>query len=108
MMYLDDYVCLGKGLCGSLFVFTRKFEEKAERDYRRWGIGGLVIVIMFLIVFGFGIFGVYEFRMMSYMLYLVMVVFVLVIFFVMAYILRDGGIVVEDVDFDDDVGELSE
>lgn len=106
--YLDDHVRLGKGSRGSLFVFTRKSEEKAERDHRRWGIGGLAIAIMLLTALGLGIFGVHELRTTSHTLYSVTVVLASAISLAMAYILRDGGIVAEDADLDDDVGELSE
>ena len=89
-------------------MFTRKSEEKAERDHRRWGIGGLAIAIMLLTALGLGIFGVHELRTTSHTLYSVTVVLASAISLAMAYILRDGGIVAEDADLDDDVGELSE
>ena len=38
--YVDDAIRLGKGSRGSLFVFTRKTPERAERDRARWRVGG--------------------------------------------------------------------
>lgn len=98
--YLDDHVRLGKGSRGSLFVFTKKSAERAERDHRRWRVGGLAIAIMLLTALGLGIFGVHQLRTTNRALYSATVIAASLISLAMAYILRDGGIVAEDADLD--------
>jgi hypothetical protein len=105
--YLDDHVRLGKGSRGSLFVFTKKSAERAERDHRRWRVGGFAIALMLLTALGLGIFGVHQLRTTNRVLYSATVIASALTSLAMAYILRDGGIVAEDADLVD-VGELTE
>lgn len=105
--YLDDHVRLGKGSRGSLFVFTKKSAERAERDHRRWRVGGFAIALMLLTALGLGIFGVHQLRTTNRVLYSATVIVSALTSLAMAYILRDGGIVAEDADLVD-VGELTE
>ena len=105
--YLDESVRLGKGSRGSLFVFTRKSAEQHARDLRRWGVGGLAIAIMLLTALGLGIFGVHQFKTTKSILYPATVVASSLISLLMAYVLRDGGIVAEDADLVQ-VGELTQ
>lgn len=105
--YLDDHVRLGKGSRGSLFVFTKKSAEQAERDHRRWRVGGFAIALMLLTALGLGIFGVHQLRTTNRVLYSATVIASALTSLAMAYILRDGGIVAEDADLVD-AGELTE
>lgn len=96
--YLDDRVRLGVGSRGSLFVFTRKTEEQAIRDHRRWGIGGFAIALMLFTALALGISGVHQLRTSNQTLYACTVIAAALLCLAMAYILRDGGIVAEDAD----------
>lgn len=104
--YLDDSMRLGKGSRGSLFVFTRKSAEQHARDLRRWSVGGLAIAIMLLTGLGLGIYAIHQLKTSQEFFYSITIVGASLISILMAYVLRDGGIVAEDADLEE-VGELT-
>ena len=59
--YVDDAIRLGKGSRGSLFVFTRKTPERAERDRARWRVGGAGVSVMLACTVGLFAFAVQRF-----------------------------------------------
>jgi hypothetical protein len=104
--YLDETMRLGKGSRGSLFVFTRKTAEQHARDLRRWSVGGLAIATMLLTGLGLGIYAVHQLKTSQELFYSITIFAASLISILMAYVLRDGGIVAEDADLVE-VGELT-
>jgi len=99
--YLDDRVRLGKGSRGSLFVFTRKTAEQAERDRRRWRVGGLGVTVMLSCAMALLAFAVRRFRAGGATELTLATAAAVAVSLAMALVMRQGGIVAEDADYDE-------
>lgn len=99
--YLDDRVRLGKGSRGSLFVFTRKTAEQAERDRRRWRVGGLGVTVMLSCAMALLVFAVRRFRAGGATELTLATAAAVAVSLAMALVMRQGGIVAEDADYDE-------
>ena len=99
--YLDHRVRLGKGSRGSLFVFTRKTAEQAERDRRRWRVGGLGVTVMLSCAMALLAFAVRRFRAGGATELTLATAAAVAVSLAMALVMRQGGIVAEDADYDE-------
>lgn len=99
--YLDERVRLGKGSRGSLFVFTRKTAEQAERDRKRWRVGGLAVTTLLACTIALFVIAVKRFRAGGVTELSVATAVAVVLSFAMAVVMRQGGIVAEDADYDE-------
>ena len=99
--YLDERVRLGRGSRGSLFVFTRKSSERAARDRRRWSVGGLGVTMMLVCTAALLAFAVRRFRQGGVTELSVATAVAVAVSFAMALVMRQGGIVAEDADYDE-------
>ena len=99
--YLDERVRLGRGSRGSLFVFTRKSEDQAARDRRRWSVGGLGVTMMLACTTALFVFAVRRFRQGGVTELSVATAVAVVVSFAMALVMRQGGIIAEDADYDE-------
>ena len=98
---LDHRVRLGKGSRGSLFVFTRKTAEQAERDRRRWRVGGLGVTVMLSCAMALLAFAVRRFRAGGATELTLATAAAVAVSLAMALVMRQGGIVAEDADYDE-------
>ena len=106
--YVDDAIRLGKGSRGSLFVFTRKTPERAERDRARWRVGGAGVSVMLACTVGLFAFAVQRFRAGGATELVVAAATATAASFAMALVMRQGGIVAEDADYDEKYEKAAE
>lgn len=99
--YLDENVRLGKGSRGSLFVFTRKSKEQSERDRARWRVGAFGVTVMLLCTAALGFFAVKRFKLLGTTELAVATIAAVCVSFAMALVMRQGGIVAEDADYEE-------
>ena len=99
--YIDEDVRLGKGSRGSLFVFARKTAEQAERDRARWKVGGFGVVVMLACTAALLFFAIRRFRAGGVTELAVATGAAVVASAAMALVMRQGGIVAEDADYEE-------
>ena len=99
--YLDERIRLGRGSRGSLFVFTRKTREDAERDRKRWAVGGLGVTVFLAATLGFFVVAWRRFTAGGVTELSVATAVAVVVSFAMALVMRQGGIIAEDADYDE-------
>ena len=99
--YLDQDVRLGKGSRGSLFVFARKTAEQAERDRARWRVGGFGVVVMLACTVALLFFAVKRFRAGGTTELAVATAAAVIASAAVALVMRQGGIVAEDADYEE-------
>ena len=99
--YLDEDVRLGKGSRGSLFVFARKTAEQAERDRARWKVGGFGVVVMLACTAALLFFAVKRFRAGGVTELAVATAAAAAAAAAVALVMRQGGIVAEDADYEE-------
>lgn len=89
--YLDERIRLGRGSRGSLFVFTRKTREDAERDRKRWAVGGLGVTVFLAATLGFFVVAWRRFTAGGVTELSVATAVAVVVSFAMALVMRQGG-----------------
>jgi hypothetical protein len=99
--YLDENVRLGKGSRGSLFVFTRKTPLEAARDRKRWKVGGFGVIVMLCATALLSVFAVRRFKAFGTTELAVATAAAVAVSFAMALVMRQGGIVAEDADYEE-------
>ena len=99
--YLDEDVRLGKGSRGSLFVFARKSAAQAERDRARWKVGGFGVSVMLACTAALVFFAVRRFRAGGVTELAVVTAAAALASAALALVMRQGGIVAEDADYEE-------
>ena len=99
--YLDEDVRLGKGSRGSLFVFARKSAAQAERDRARWKVGGFGVSVMLACTAALVFFAVRRFRAGGVTELAVATAAAVLASAAVALVMRQGGIVAEDADYEE-------
>ena len=99
--YLDEDVRLGKGSRGSLFVFARKSAAQAERDRARWKVGGFGVSVMLACTAALVFFAVRRFRAGGVTELAVATAAAVLASAALALVMRQGGIVAEDADYEE-------
>ena len=98
---LDEDVRLGKGSRGSLFVFARKSAAQAERDRARWKVGGFGVSVMLACTAALVFFAVRRFRAGGVTELAVATAAAVLASAAVALVMRQGGIVAEDADYEE-------